>query len=117
MGEEIGDPHELQNEELTIPTHAEHQLDTSELNDDNKRTHDQVEIIEGEDEEASEKRLKVRAGSVAAAKKVNSDQWDAMFERLKAYKAEHGVRKTMWSFTLQSFREKMTLTIISPSLL
>jgi hypothetical protein len=48
-----------------------------------KRSHDELETRE----QAAAKRLKA-----AAAKKVNSEQWDAMFERVVAYKAQHGVR-------------------------
>lgn len=46
-----------------------------------KRSHDELETRE----QAAAKRLKA-----AAAKKVNSEQWDAMFERVVAYKAQHG---------------------------
>jgi len=38
------------------------------------------------------------ASSTAAAnKKVNNEQWDAMFERWGRYKEQHGVRKTIWN--------------------
>lgn len=49
-----------------------------------KRVHDQVEVL---DESEETKRAKIEL-----SKKVNNEQWDAMFDRLVAYKARHGVR-------------------------
>jgi hypothetical protein len=59
----------------------------------NKRTHDQED--EEDQEENDFKRLKLADGTslsvAAAAKKVNHEQWDAMFDKLNEYKRVHGV--------------------------
>jgi hypothetical protein len=54
-------------------------------NNDNKRP-----LEDSTSDQDPNKRLRTSEVLLTAPKKVNNEQWDNMFERLKAYKAEHG---------------------------
>jgi rubrerythrin len=54
-------------------------------NDSNKRP-----LEDSTSDQDPNKRLRTSEVLFAAPKKVNNEQWDNMFERLKKYKAEHG---------------------------
>jgi hypothetical protein len=58
------------------------------------------------EEEESVKRQKT---DTAANRKLNSDQWDTMFSRLVAYKAEKGVSKIKSILTVSRFSLRVVM--------
>jgi hypothetical protein len=53
-------------------------------------THSKRPLEDSTSDQDPNKRLRTSEVLLTAPKKVNSEQWDSMFERLKAYKAQHG---------------------------
>lgn len=73
-----------------------------------KRAHDELIMAGGEyvlgldDEHNAAKRQKLKE----QAKKINNEQWDAMFERLVAYKQKHGVREALLLLLLCAYGKR-----------
>lgn len=86
----------VEEEELDPPCHeadtgieaALQQAEDDPVGFASKRSLDQLDV---DDQPPTKRRRDKEEGSLNT-KKVNNEQWDAMFERLVAYKAKYGVR-------------------------
>ena len=87
----MGDPHEDFEEQVDFDIPYKTHDDVEYFHESSKRSREDDELLEDEDfEETNAKRAKVDSN----AKKINAEQWNDMFERLKVYKEEHGVSET-----------------------